>query len=470
MINIATNLKYSIITFISRIISGSIVFILLARLLTVSEFGLLSFGVSFAGLLTVLAEFGFSLMAQRDIPQNKFPLNDYISNALFQKIFYSFLASVGAFVYLFFTYSGDSIRIGIIFLINAILTSYSMYFFSVLRAKNLFKHESLLSAFYSIFLGFTFVTLFFFNKNVLFLAIGLLVARLVQFILICYFFFNTIEFSRFRLKMSIQKYFFKNSFSFGLHYIIGVFYFTIDSQLIFFYSGEEELAIYQSFFKVILIMLSVSDLLNNIFIPYFSSRIIKRDNLFDNLTLIANKAIIILGLVMFVFINLFAEDIITILYSEKYLSAMSIVLPLSFVLLFRICASFYAILLTISDHQGMRVLVVAISLFVNFFLNIWLIPNYGFIGAAYVSMFTHLIMLILYFWFSSRFNSSLLSPDILLLLIITVFLIFLKSFYKLEFSFHTSLLMLLSWCCIVYIFIGNKQIREMRSFFLERYF
>jgi O-antigen/teichoic acid export membrane protein len=459
MSSLIRNVKLSLITYTSQIISGSIVYIVLARILSMSDFGLLSFGITLAGLLTVTSEFGYALMAERDISQKKFPLHDYIFNAFTHKLVFSILSVLGGLIYLFAFYSGANVTIGAIFVINAVITSNNIFLLAAFRASNLYKVESLLALFYALVLVLVIICFLVFHFQVIFIAYSLVAARFLQFVILVIVF--TKKFGRFvfSIDSKIQKYFLQNSYSFGAHYIIGIFYFSIDSQLIAYYSGNEALAIYQSYFRIVLILLSVSDLLNNVFLPYLSSKFRNDKAHFIEVTAIANRIVIFLGLALFLFLNLFSKDIVQLLYSEKYASALTIVIPLSFVLLFRIVCSIYAILLTISDHQNIRVIVVFVSLIINISLNFWLIPEYGYVGAAYVSMITHFILVSLYIVFSSRYLGSLfIDSQSILFLVITVLLIILKSYFHVELSFFYSALILLLWSgSLVMININKKE-------------
>ena len=470
MPNLLGNIKLSLVTFISRIISGSIVYIVLARILSVEDFGLLSFGTTFAGLLTVMAEFGFSLMAQRDIPQNRFPLKEYVYNTFVQKFAYSGVAVIGGVIYLIFLYSGMSVTIGLIFLINAIVTSNNMYLFSVLRAKNMFKYESLVALSYSVVLIILLGVFFLFHLDILFIAYGLLFARLAQTLILIPIFLKEFGWLSLKINKNIQQYLFKNSFSFGAHYIIGVFYFSIDSQLIFYYKGGEALAVYQALFKLVLILLSVVDLLNNVFIPYLSVKLHKSVVDFKVIVSSVNKAVLTLGLFLFVSMNLFAGDVLHILYADKYNAALSIVFPLSFVLLFRIVASIYAALLTISDHQNIRVLIVSVSLVINVLLNLWIIPLHGFIGAAYVSMITHLVLVSLYVLFSLKYyHSILIDRRTGLFLMVTLILTILVYSMNLQANTLISIGILLAWISSLYLIYNQKQIIHIKEIFMGSY-
>ncbi|HPP34593.1 MAG TPA: oligosaccharide flippase family protein [Ignavibacteriales bacterium] len=470
MSSLAKNFGFSIATFISQIISGSVIYIVLARLLSINDFGLLSFGATLGGLITVIAEFGFSLMAQRDIPQNRFNFESYVYNTVIQKIGFSIVAALGGLIYIFLFYSGQNVTIGIIFVVNAIITSGNMYFFAVFRAKNMFKIESLLALFYSIIIVIIVTIYFIFKQDVVFIAYGLLLVRILQFILLTFIFISKFTLN-YKLDRKIQSYLFKNSFSFGAHYIIGVFYFSIDNQMIAYFSGNEQLAIYQAFFKIVLILLMVNNLLEGIFLPFLSSRFKNGINEFTNLAQLINKVIVSLGLTLFVFFILFASDIVKLFYSDKYIAALVITIPLAFVLFTRILSTVYSVILTISDNQNLRVLTVLISLIVNVILNFIFIPKYGFVAAGYVSMITHFVLAGLYVYFGyKQLNSFLLQKKFVGFILISIFSASIFSYLNLHFNFILSVLLLLGWFIVLLLFYNKKELLSIKQLLIEEAF
>jgi O-antigen/teichoic acid export membrane protein len=470
MSNLIKNIKLSLITYLSQIISGSVVYIVLARVMSLNDFGLLSFGTTLAGLLTVTSEFGYALMAERDISQKKFPLSKYIVNAFIQKFAFSTLSIIGGLIYLFTFYSGTNVTIGIIFIVNAILSSNNIYFMSVFRANNKFKVEAIITMLYALILVLMIICFFAFKLDLIFIAFSLLFARFVQLITLVVVFIRKFGAPKLAIDKDIQFYFIKNSYSFGVQYIIGIFYFSFDSQLIAYYSGNDALAVYQAFFKIVLILLSFSDLLNNVFLPYLSSKFKNNNQQFLSVTKIANKTAILVGLGLFVFLNLFAKDIVSVLYTSKYLSALKIVVPLSFVLLFRVMCSIYAIILTISDRQKIRVLIVFITFVLNITLNFWLIPKFGFIGAAYVSLVTHLVLLTLYVFFSYKYlNSFFMDTITKLYLIGTIGLVVMMQIFHIEFNFLNSCAVMICWLISLFMIIDKEQYKEVKEVFRGGY-
>lgn len=433
--------------------------------MNLNDFGLLSFGTTLAAILTVTSEFGYALMAERDISQNKFPINKYIINAFIQKTFFIIISIIGGIVYVRVLYTGSNAIVGMIFILIAVISSCNVYFLAIFRSSNLFKIESIITSFYAAFLTISVTIYLIFDLNLYFIIINILIARFCQLIFLCIIFCKKFGFPHYSFDKEIQKYFIKNSFSFGVHYIIGILYFSLDNQLLTFYSGNEAVAIYQSIFRIVLILISFADLLNNVFLPYLSSKFKYDKENFLVSSINANKIVILVGLVLFVVLNLFSRDIVIFLYSHKYVSGLTLVLPLSFVLIFRIMCSVYAVLLTISDHQNSRVVVVIISLFINLVLNIWLIPKFGYLGAAYVSMLTHFVLVGLYISYAYKYLGTLLINGNLIFSIVFTFLFIAGiQYFNPELNFLNNIILMLTWLVVISYILRKEDfsgIKEM---------
>ena len=72
MENLKKSILFSLISVFLQVYTGSIVLMFLAKLLKLSNFGELSFGIALSGIIATCADFGLSLMTIRDLPQNKF--------------------------------------------------------------------------------------------------------------------------------------------------------------------------------------------------------------------------------------------------------------------------------------------------------------------------------------------------------------------------------------------------------------
>ena len=99
MPTVSKNIFWSSISAFLQIYTGGIVFIIMAKMMSINDFGLLSFGFSFGTLLATCLDFGQSLMIMKDYPQQKFQSQSYVLNSLAQKVV--FIIFFGA-VFLFY--------------------------------------------------------------------------------------------------------------------------------------------------------------------------------------------------------------------------------------------------------------------------------------------------------------------------------------------------------------------------------
>lgn len=398
MPTISRNIFWSTFTSILQLYTGSIIFIVLARLMSINDFGILSFGFSLSALVVISCDFGFSLMIIKDYPQLHKSESDYLSNSLWAKLILSSVSGLFFFIYLFIFYDGAWLYVGFLYVVFAIVSSYVVYLQALLRIENRFNKHSESTVVYSISITMAIFLYWFFSMDLIGLVWLMLFSRMLQLFWILYLSRRVL--GSFLFEWSTVINLLKSSWSFGLHSVLGVFYFMIDTQIISIYLGSQDVALYQSAFRIILILLLFSDILTNVLLPYLSFKFYKEENISE----LTNKLffyMLAIGCSMFLVFTSFKEEIITALYSSTYLEAVGLVLPLSIVVILRTSSALLGNLLTISNKQGYRVIAVGISLMVSLILNLIYVPIYGIQAAAWVSVVVHIILFYLYFYYSN---------------------------------------------------------------------
>jgi O-antigen/teichoic acid export membrane protein len=399
MATVSKNILWQSIAAFLQIYTGGIVFILLAKIMTIEDFGILTFGFSFSTLLATCLDFGQSLMIMKDYPQKLFPSSAYILNSMAQKIGLIVIFSGIFLIYLLIFYSGEWLIIGQLFVLFAIISAYILYLQAVLRVKNRFKDAALTIFAYAIVISILVYFVYLGHLTTVEFITYMIVARLFQLsvtILFCKEIFIKKWFS-----LNIQRHLLKYSWSYGAHFIFGTFYFTVDTQIIALLLSAEDVALYQSIFRIIYIFLIVSDVASNVLLPYLSSKYAK-DQTIDKLSGNILYLLLVLGCMLFLFFTFFYKEIIEILYTSEYIKAYPLVFPLSIVILLRTSSSIYGTLLTISNNQVNRVKVVFLSMISSITLNFILIPYYGIAGSAWISVVVHLLLFVGYQWYSKK--------------------------------------------------------------------
>lgn len=451
MATVSNNLGWAFLSYLIRIYTGSFFFIIIAKYISINDFGLLTFGYSFAAIVQVLAEFGYSLMSMKDIPQKTFEFNDYIYNSLIQKIVISLIVTFISFIYISSIYSyTDTFSIAILFIVYAVVMSFNVYFLSVFKAISKFNIETVFNTINAICLTLLIILHILFDMKIITIAYVIVAIRFIQFVWVTFEIFKIIPLNSVSFNSKIQKYLITNSWTYGLHHIIGIFYFTIDTQLIRYFLDNESVAFYQAIFRIGILLITFNTILTQVFLPFLSQKIKFDLNTFKKTSTLILEIIVIYSCSAILFFLAFQNAIIEWLYTFEYLSAATIVLPLSIIILLRSLALMYGNILTVADHQRSRVISVAISLLISAISNFYLIPILGILGAAWASVLTHAVLIFAYIYFVENiFKSIFLSNGTIHLLVIFVILVFLLV--QVEIQGYKVLMPLIIWLGIVFV-------------------
>ena len=405
MPTVSKNIFWSTLTSILQLYTGSVVFIVLAKLMNIEDFGILSFGFSLAALVAIAADFGFSLMIMKDYPQQQVgERQNYLANSLMAKMVLSLGSSLVFFIYLFSFYAGDWLLVGLLYTLIAVAQSFVSYLQSLLRIENRFQKYTETVAIYALVVTLCVLGYWLYDIELLTLVWGLLACRLTQ--LVWTFFLNRNALKGFSLNAEKIKSLLISSWSFGLHMLLGIFYFMVDTQIISLYLGAEDVALYQSVFRIVLILLMFSDIVSSVLLPYLSFKYHKQEDISQHVSKIF-LYLLIIGCSMFLLFTAFDAQILELLYTPEYLGATVLVLPFSIVIVLRTVSALLGNILTISDKQVYRVLTVGISLVVSLVLNFICIPKYGIEAGAWISVIVHLILFGLYFFYSKQVVPSI---------------------------------------------------------------
>ncbi len=468
MPTVSKNIFWSTLTSALQLYTGSVVFIVLAKLMDLEEFGILSFGFSLAALVAIAADFGFSLMIMKDYPQQEIrERNGYISNSLMAKLALSLGSAFLFFVYLFLFYDGDWLLVGCIYTFIAIAQSFVSYLQALLRVENRFHKYTETVGIYAFVVTFCVLAYWQFEMQLLQLVWYLLACRMVQLFWTLYLNRNALQGFSFD-KNKIAK-LLGNSWSFGLHMLLGIFYFMVDTQIISLYLGAEEVALYQSVFRIILILLMFSDIVSSVLLPYLSFKYYKKEDISQHVSKIF-LYLLIIGCSLFLLFTSFDSEILEILYTPEYVSAAILVLPFSIVIILRTVSSLLGNILTISNKQAYRVLTVGVSLVVSLGLNLVFIPKYGIISAAWISVIVHLVLFGMYFYYSKQEIPSIQLLGVSnLTILLTTTIVYIMIHYVSEGSYAIIGAGALLWVLVAYIVMKrNHNYKFLRQILQEK--
>ena len=138
-----SNIFFSTITTMSRLISGFFLIFILARLLTLSDFGILTYSLVFANLLVLIIEYGYNLKLSKDTAKNLNDISILTSTAIKVKLGLLIFVIVILFILGIFEYP-DRATYKIIFIlsISSVFNSFANHFLIPYRSIDRFDVEA----------------------------------------------------------------------------------------------------------------------------------------------------------------------------------------------------------------------------------------------------------------------------------------------------------------------------------------
>ena len=290
------------------------------------EFGKFGFALSFTGIFLSFYDFGINVYLVREISKEKSKIFSLISTLIFSKILLVIFGTLMALALLYILKYGqmDTVFVVIYMLVSIILINLSSVIFSIFRSHQNFNAELKTTFIYNIF--FIFGSYFIWEIGLisaLVISQLYLVSRLIFFVVSIFYFFLNFEFTELKksekITISNTYNFFKNIFPFGITSLITVVYINVDSLIISFLLGDFSLGVYQSAFRLIMIAFLIMDSFDYAIFPRLSS--IKKNNLLYNKIYTIFNFYILVGSLLFLFFNLFSNELILIIYGSDFINA-----------------------------------------------------------------------------------------------------------------------------------------------------
>ena len=395
-----SNLVFSTITIISRLISGFFLIFILARLLPLSDFGILTYSLVFANLIVLIIEYGYNLKLSKDTAKNINDISILTSTAIKVKISLLIVVIIVLSILWIFEYPDPAIyKILFILSIASVINSFANHFLIPYRSIDKFEIEAKY-VFLNNMLLFIFVSLVaYFSRDVISIALGILCVRIVFSLFTVRRFIKDfgLTFSTINLLSEL-----KQAFPYALHIAVGTMYLNIDTIILREYVSNAEIGIYQAGMRAMVVATMGLEILNSVLIPKLSSLVAEKKDQLIKLSTKFNLLTIMGGIVIALIVNIFSNQLIYLVYGEKFLRLSDYVIYFSIIIFLRYFGVIYGALLTISDKQKIRTYGVLFTLLFITIVDLFVIPTYELYGALYTLIAAHIILNTIYFYFAYK--------------------------------------------------------------------
>lgn len=402
--SLARNTFFSTITAGTYFFAGTLLIILLGRLLEVEEFGTVTLAIAVTTLLAILPNYGFNLLIIREISQGIISKSEVFWNVLLVKVILAILSVFILWIYLSLSSLADQPAVFIIFYFSIIVRSFTEFINAFQKAEENFHSESITIFIQNlVLLTLIIVAGTISDLSAVFVAILILIGRSAGFIIACFALFidskrQSNEIPELKVQLSSAWSLSKKAFPFAIQAALGVIYFQSDTVIIGELLGITSVGYYQASMRLVLALLRVPAILISAFYPRIAREMAVNDSEHHDMNISRTLIHILLftGGVLSVSLLLLSEAIILLVYGEKMAPAIPILQILSLILIVRFVASGYGLIIISIHRQHFTVLVASVAVLLNVTLNMLLIPRFGLITSAWVNLVTNLLILICY--------------------------------------------------------------------------
>lgn len=411
-----------------------ILLIMAARFLGDEGYGKFAFALALVSLFEVTTDLGIKEYVLRESARIKDQTMFFIGNALIIKVFLS-ISTIGILIILALFLDIDSdVRLVIsILTFSMVFKSFKLLFRSIFIGHERFKLEAFVVSIERLILLVFGVLVFILGGGIVSFASAFTIASFITLLLTISFFNRKIVKIQLVWDFSFAWKLIKESIPFGMTAAAFMIYFRIDSVMLSFFRNDVEVGWYNAAYRITEGLIVLPTIIYYVLYPRLSVlHEMEKDSVIE-LSQRACKYVMAISLPITFLGIITAEPFVLLIYGKEYINAAGswkvLLLGITFMFLW---SNFIALLNSI-NRPKVPFIGVVIGSITNIFLNIFLIPRYGYIGAsvstviAEIILFSFLSISLLRYGYKLNLMKNALKPIIASALSIGVIILFMKG-------------------------------------------
>lgn len=454
------NKKGILISTVSQVIGrfATLIFSLISIKLITNYLGTSGTGefntiTTYINFFIVIADLGLFSVTVREISKNPAEEKKIISNVLFLRIVTALIACfiAGAIVQL--TKYDQSIKTGVIIALGFLFFNLLSSVYDVILQYRLKMQYSALAEFFSKIVSLVALIIIIQRSgSFLWIVLTSTISGIAIYLFKAYFSRRFISFSP-KYNKEVSSWIIKAAVPLGVVFIVNNLYFKIDTLVLFVVKGAAAVGIYSVAYKVLEVTLFIGSYFASSLKPSLARNINNTDG---SLASIINKSfsvMLIVAMPIAIASMIFSKEIIIFLSNKDFVSGSNALLMLSMTLPIIYLDALLGEILIAKDS---RKLLISVSIFIflfNLILNLVLIPIYSFMGAAFVTLLSEIVLFCINFYYTKKIVTYKIDFKIIgkILLVSTITLVIGLLVKKLPIHFLFSI----AFTTLIYIVLIN---------------
>lgn len=391
---IAKNASYLLFSDILVKIIAFFTSIYLARYFSVENYGTYNFLIVYFTFFNIIGVFGIDTVVLRDIARSKEDLNTVMSNALSIRIITSLAAIVLSI--LFIQYINNSKGMQYYVLLTAIILLFQNISYlneSLFKACEKMEYYAYTIVLYKFSFAIFIFLIIVLKMNFLWLLFAFISSEFIR-TLVSYMYTRRSFHYKFTFDIVYWKYLIRESLPFLVNSVLYIINYRIDVLMLSMIIGNVSVGIYSAAYKLTDPLLFIPSAINLSLFPLIARQFVSKKEAMKRTYIQSTKLIFILVLPMATGIFVLSTKLILIIFGKEYSESITVLQILIASLLFNSLTSMQSSILISTNNQKIITSSILLSCTVNIILNLLLIPNYSYIGAAIATLISVMIQFI----------------------------------------------------------------------------
>ena len=414
---------------VSQVITSICAFlwtILIARYLGVSDYGIVSFAISFTGIIVIFMDLGMSTYITREISKHRNLVTKYVNNIFFFKILLAiFLFFLSGLILVLLGSPSLTLIVTLIFTFEMIAISMVGFLNGVFQAFEELKYQSIGTILNSGLLLIGILLTMYHNWGVIAIAFSYVVGYFIYFLYMFIKYVQKFSFPKMEINLPFIKSIVINSLPFGLTNFFYTIYFSIDVVMLSYLAGDYSTGLYKSAYNIITVFTTFFPVYQNVIFPVMSKFFEESRDLIKVSYELSVKYLLLFILPISVGIFFYARPVVDLIYNNQYSLATTPVQILIWTVSFLFINGAASTLLNAVDREVIVTKIYIAAAIFNVILNFILIPLYSYDGAAIATVLSEVLITILtlYYIFQTDFKLDIgLLKTVIKLIIATIIL------------------------------------------------
>jgi O-antigen/teichoic acid export membrane protein len=381
--------------------------IFIARILGDVAFGKYSIANAFPSIFTVFLDLGYTTLLIREVSKDKSLSDKYLSNALkLRLILFPVILIILVLSVNILGYPDTTKNIVYLFSIFVFLRTVTNIFYGTFRAFQRMEYEAailILTTILRLSLGLIILSLGYGLIELGFIFVFSGVLEFFIALVICRKKFIT----KFQMQDSFIRNTIKTALPIGMLSIFGIIYVRIDTVMLSLFKGDAVVGWYNAAYNLVLGFTFIPILFMHSLLPVMSIYYVSSKEALKKAYEKSFKYLFILGLPISVGIFILADKFILLFYGKDFISSFVALQILAWDVLLYFLTTCTGFVLISTEKQNQMAITLAFSAVLNITLNLFLIPQFSYVGAGIATLVCELFLLIVYLYLNTKNSFSI---------------------------------------------------------------